>query len=139
MKTFGDVWAETFLEPFGKKPAVSIPISFPDAARSRHTLMLGGIGAGKSRFVEGLVVQDVFRRLTSHSTRGVGVIDVHGDLYNNLRARLALMALRFPDLYNHLSLLDLTLTDWTIRYNPLELRQGELPERKADLLASAVT
>ena len=139
MKSLSDFWIDTFLEPFGSKQAAPTTITFPDAARGRHTFLLGGIGAGKSRFIEGLVVQDVVRRLTDKSGRGVGVIDVHGDLYENLRARLALVALRLPELSRILYLLDPTLPNWTIKYNPLELRPGELPERKADLLASIVT
>ena len=62
-----------------------------------------------------------------------------GDLYRNLRARLAMMALVFPKLEKLVYLIDPTNPDWSVRYNPLELKKGESPEKLADRLAYGVT
>lgn len=51
--------------------------------RTTHTYVIGQPGTGKCRALESWVMQDVA------AGRGVGVIDPHGDLFQNLLARLA--------------------------------------------------
>src|SRR5687767_13755503 len=92
-------------------------VSFADAARGRHALFLGGTGAGKSRCFESIVVMDTLRRIKGLSDRGLMVIDVHGDLTQNLRSRLALMALEYPELHEMVYLIDPANPNWSVRYN----------------------
>src|SRR5579859_2668678 len=130
-------WNKILAPPSEKKEGGVV--SFPDAARSRHAIVFGGTGVGKSRFLEALALQDILQRVTCHSTRGVAVIDPHGDMIRNLRARLAILAQHFPQLNDLLVIIDPSQPRWTVRFNPLELQPGEVPERKADSLANLVT
>jgi tetratricopeptide (TPR) repeat protein len=50
--------------------------------RRRHAYILGKTGAGKTTLIENLALQDI------EAGRGVCVIDPHGDLYNDLLARI---------------------------------------------------
>src|SRR5262249_16864156 len=116
------------------------PIGFPDNIRARHAVFFGATGSGKSRVAESLAVFDVLRRVTGHARRGITIIDVHGDLARNLRARLAILSRFFPQINAELLYIsDPTRKDWTVRFNPLELRPGEVAQRKADNLANLVT
>jgi Helicase HerA, central domain len=46
--------------------------------RMNHMLVIGKTGMGKTRVLRNIIVQDI------HTDRGVGVIDPHGDLQNEL-------------------------------------------------------
>jgi recombinational DNA repair ATPase RecF len=72
------------------------PLIFPDVARRRHFVVFGQTGAGKSSFIEALVLFDILRRVTGRSRRGIAVTDVHGDLVRNIRVWAALIAHEFP-------------------------------------------
>lgn len=142
--TFGDFYQQAFSEmwPVANEtlpPPEPRPIVFPDASRRRHFAAFGGTGVGKSRFLEGLIMMDVARLVTGKGMRGVGLIDVHGDIYRNVRARLAILAQQFPEVNDRLVLIDPTIADWTVKFNPLELAPGEVQERKADMLANVIT
>lgn len=139
--TFADFYRQACSEISGRKEPQQHPgpIEFPDAARRRHFAIFGGTGVGKSRFLESLMTVDVVRLMTEKSQRGVGLLDVHGDIYQSMRARLAVLARQFPELNQRLVLIDPTTAKWTVKYNPLELAAGEVAERKADALATAVT
>ena len=50
--------------------------------RLRHTLLLGGTGSGKSTLLLNLILGDI------EAGRGVAVLDPHGDLINNILARI---------------------------------------------------
>src|SRR5258705_12414350 len=71
-------------------------VGFPDAARSRHFVVFGQSGAGKSRFLESLILMDVIRRAADLSKRGVCCIDVHGSLNMSLRSRISVISQQFP-------------------------------------------
>lgn len=53
-----------------------------EAERHKHLYVLGITGKGKSKFLEGLILQDIL------AGRGCGVIDPHSDLVNNVVAHL---------------------------------------------------
>lgn len=55
-----------------------IPIYIKEGDRRRHMYMIGMTGTGKSTLIENLVIQDI---LLGH---GVGVIDPHGSLIENI-------------------------------------------------------
>lgn len=58
------------------------PVSISKAERDKHTYVLGITGKGKSAFLEGLILQDIY------AGRGCGVIDPHSDLAKNVFAHL---------------------------------------------------
>lgn len=50
--------------------------------RQKHLYVLGITGKGKSKFIEGLILQDIL------ASRGCGVIDLHSDLVRNVLSHL---------------------------------------------------
>ena len=96
----------------------------------KHAYVIGGSGAGKSRWLE-----DIFMQLVREGA-GIGAIDSHGELYNNLVARLAATGDRH--LWERIILVDPGDPDWSVGINPLQLNTGELVERKAQFLAGVV-
>jgi len=96
--------------------------------RATHTYVVGQSGTGKSRALESWIMQDV------RANRGVGVIDPHGDLFNNLLARIA----DLPDLADRVVLFDPLDPDWVIGFNPLEAAEGYSQERLALYLTDVV-
>lgn len=60
---------------YGKIPG---PIGIKHEDRRRHCYVIGKTGTGKTTLLKNLVIQDI------RAGRGVGVIDPHGDLINDL-------------------------------------------------------
>jgi Helicase HerA, central domain len=54
--------------------SIAVPIGFYDEDRLKHTYIIGKTGVGKSKFIVGMIVNDIM------SGKGVCVIDPHGDL-----------------------------------------------------------
>jgi len=97
--------------------------------RATHTHVIGQPGTGKSRAFESWIMQDIALG------RGVGVIDPHGDLYNNLLARLASKS----EMWDRLILFDPLDTKWVVGFNPLEAGGHIHQERLALYLTDVVT
>jgi hypothetical protein len=112
--------------------------ALPDNIRRKHVGCFGLSGAGKSRLTEFVVVSDAIRNVTGHFQRGTLLIDITGDLYRNVRIRLAIARLYYPKLDELIVLVDPTNPGWSIQINPLELMKGDIPERKADKFANLV-
>ena len=53
-------------------------LALSELDRMNHMLVIGKTGMGKTRLLKNVIVQDI------HTGRGVGVIDPHGDLQNEL-------------------------------------------------------
>lgn len=104
-----------------------------DTERGTHVYVIGATGSGKSRALETWIQQD------AQAGRGLGVIDPAGDLFANTLARLAILSLERPGLRERVVIVDPLDLTWTVAFNPLEVLPGEVPERKAGLLADAVT
>jgi hypothetical protein len=86
--------------------------------RARHVYVLGASGAGKTKALESWIRQDLT------DGRGVGVLDLHGDLTQSLLAYLAASsAARSRRLY----LLDPSARASAPGFNPLEVPQGVEP------------
>lgn len=85
-------------------------IQLSSKERSTHTYVIGQPGSGKSRAIESWVMQDI------KAGRAVGVIDPHGDLYNNLLTRLT----DFPQLWKKIVLFDPLDEKWVVGFNPLD-------------------
>jgi hypothetical protein len=57
-------------------------VDVPQASRRQGLYIIGATGTGKSGLIENLIIQDIKQGL------GVGLLDPHGDLTNNVLARL---------------------------------------------------
>jgi len=96
--------------------------------RSTHTYVIGQPGTGKSRALESWIMQDIL------AGRGVGVIDPHGDLFNNILTRLT----NYPQVWNRVVIVDPLDPDWVVSINPLERIQGIPPQRTASLMTDVM-
>jgi len=89
--------------------------------RATHTYVIGQPGTGKSRALESWIIQDV---MAGH---GVGVIDPHGELFQNLLLRLA----HIPKVWKRVVIIDPCDPKWVVSFNPLEAFKGQHGERIA--------
>jgi hypothetical protein len=101
--------------------------------RNSHFYVIGGTGVGKSKFLQYLIMQDVLEG------RGVGVIDPHGDLIEDLKGLLTLGFAGNDDslfgaLANNIILIDPTDPRYTVSFNPLEKLPGIPPAEQANEL-----
>lgn len=126
-----------FPQPQGVK-RIAKQVVLPDSALRRHFVCYGLTGSGKTTLLEELVICLVARRITGRSPMGVVILDITGDLSRNLRIRFAQMRIKYPELDNLLYLIDPTHSDWSVRFNPCELKHGDTPERLADRLTSGI-
>ena len=86
--------------------------------RSRHLYIVGASGAGKSKFLEHLIRQDI--KAWRDSGCGVLLLDPHGAIYDGLMRHLATAgsaALKRPVVP-----IDLTQDAWVVAYNLLQRR-----------------
>ena len=96
--------------------------------RSTHTYVIGQPGSGKSRAIESWVMQDI------KAGKAVGVIDPHGDLYNNLLTRLS----DYPLLWKKIVLFDPLDEKWVVGFNPLDAVSNLPIERLAIYMTDIV-
>jgi hypothetical protein len=101
-----------------------------EADRRTHLYIVGASGAGKSKFLEFLIRQDIKKG------NGFGVIDPHGDLIEDIKGYLAL-ALPKDELKERIVLIDPTDEEYTVSFNPLEKLEGMLPAEIAAELVLA--
>lgn len=92
----------------------------PDNLRSRHTYVLGATGSGKTTLLCSMIAQDIA------AGRGVGVLDPHGDLIDDILTRIP--SSRVDDVV----LLDLADDEYPIPFNILSAHS----ELEKNLLAS---
>ncbi len=96
--------------------------------RSTHTYVIGQPGTGKSRALESWIMRDI------DAGRGVGVVDPHGDLFNNLLVRLSSK----PEVWKRLIIIDPTNPKWTVSFNPLKPMRDYPYERLATALTDVI-
>jgi hypothetical protein len=96
--------------------------------QDRHTAhyVSGSPGAGKSRFLEHLIKQDI------EAGRGVSLIDVHGELFMRLIAWLAWL----PQYWDRLVIVDPIHQDYVVRVNPLAAMTGMVTSRISEFFKS---
>ena len=99
--------------------------------RSYHLHVIGASGQGKSKFLEHCIRQDI---LAGH---GVCLIDPHGSLYDDIVAWCA--AERIDKLYPNIHLFDPTETNYSFRFNPLYVHEGEVAEHRRDNMVTALS
>lgn len=103
--------------------------------RNSHFYVIGGTGVGKSKCLQYLIMQDILEG------RGVGVIDPHGDLVEDLKG---LLAVGYASLHEELAealsqniiLIDPTDPKYTVAFNPLEKLPGISAAETANELVS---
>ncbi len=104
--------------------------------RNSHFYVIGGTGVGKSKFLQYLIMQDIFEG------RGVGVIDPHGDLIEDLKGLLTVGyatqdGTLVDAISNNIILIDPTDPQHTVAFNPLEKLPGISPAEQANELVSS--
>src|SRR5438094_8486542 len=85
------------------------PFGIAQTDRRQHMWVVGASGTGKSSFIQGRIQDD------SLTGRGVGIIDPHGDLAQEVMAAVP------PERVNDVVLLDRTATEWRVA--------GRVPQR----------
>ena len=91
------------------------------AQRMTHTYVLGQPGTGKSRALEAWAMQDIL------AGQGVAVLDPHGDLFDDLLARLA----AHPSLWERVVVIDPGDSDWVVSIDPLRAMHTQSRQRLA--------
>lgn len=94
---------------------MSQPVHIDPDDRMRHTYVMGQTGTGKSSLLENMIVQDI------RAGRGLAVIDPHGDMVDNILARIPIE--RADDVI----ILDLLDRERPVGFNMLQW--SDLPER----------
>ncbi len=97
--------------------------------RRTHLYVVGASGAGKSKFLEFLIRQDILKG------KGFGLIDPHGDLAEEIKGFL-LLALS-EETGERIVYVDPANEEYTIAFNPLEKTEGISPAEIAAELIEA--
>lgn len=98
--------------------------------RATHFYIIGATGSGKTKFLEFLIKQDI------EKGNGVGVIDPHGDLIEDIKGFLALYKDK-EEISGKLVLIDPTDPHFTVTFNPLEkFPNVSFPEQANELISA---
>lgn len=84
-----------------------VSVRLPPDVRMQHTYVIGASGTGKSTLLEQLILQDIA------AGHGVGVLDPHGDLVDEILARIP------DDRIEDVVLFDPSEPDWVVGWNIL--------------------
>ncbi len=98
--------------------------------RATHLYVIGASGAGKSKFLEFLIRQDIANR------KGFGIIDPHGDLIEDIKGYL-LFTFPKEEIEQRVVYVDPANEEYTIAFNPLEKTEGITPAETAAELIEA--
>jgi hypothetical protein len=98
--------------------------------RRTHLYVVGASGAGKSKFLEFLIRQDILKE------NGFGLIDPHGDLAEEIKGFLAL-SLSKEETAERVVYVDPASEEYTVAFNPLEKTGGISPAEIAAELIEA--
>ncbi len=102
--------------------------------RATHSYVIGATGSGKTKFLEFLIRQDIA------NGNGVGVIDPHGDLIEDIKGFLARVCDSNgldSEISNRVILVDPADPLYTITFNPLEpIPDVSISEQVAELIAA---
>ena len=107
----------------------TLPVVFPNALRAQHLGIMGLSGSGKTYLIEHLIRQDIAGK------RGFVVMDVHGDLSENLIAHLAEEAGADPEVHERTVILEPFDKERSFGFNPLEQGSGDSPFLQAQEFA----
>jgi hypothetical protein len=104
----------------GKHKGAAVPVRMGTESRLQHMYVIGASGTGKSTLLVNLVVQDI------EAGHGVGVLDPHGDLIDEILARIP------PGRSEDVILFDPADPEWITGWNIL----GAHSDLEKELLAS---
>jgi type IV secretory pathway TraG/TraD family ATPase VirD4 len=90
-----------------------VPIGIYDEDRLRHLYVVGKTGTGKSKFLLSLMINDI------QQGKGIGVIDPHGDLIEELMMHIAEYR------KNDVIVFDPTDEKFPFCLNPLDVQENE--------------
>ena len=99
---------------------VTVPVFLTEEMRLQHTYIIGASGTGKSTLILNLILQDIA------AGRGVGLLDPHGDLVDEVLGRIP--ETRLDDVV----LIDPADTNWLVGWNVLHAHT----DLERELLAS---
>jgi len=117
----------------GQLPGRNATLLLPRTERDKHLYICGSTGAGKSKFLEHLIRQDI--RNWHKSKCGVILLDPHGNLYDSLIQWLAWN----QDILNvPIIPIDLRQDDWVVSYNLLRHRTLADPAVLVDNITDAM-
>lgn len=110
-----------------------VPVYITPDQRARHIYLVGATGAGKTKFLEGLIRQDIDKG------NGLGLIDCHGDLVNAVIRHLSSLSpydqVSEEDYHSfqheRVVLIDPTNQEYSVGFNPLEVTEGIRPYAQA--------
>ncbi len=111
----------------GTKATLAIPAD----SRDKHLYVCGATGAGKSKFLESLIRQDILAWQKSRSP--LLLLDPHGSLYDSLITWLAWHKIERP-----IVPIDLRQDDWIVSYNLLRRRTSPDPSVLVDNITDAI-
>lgn len=106
-------------------------LNLPTDVRDKHLHVCGSTGAGKSKFLENLIRQDI--KEWRKSKCGLLLLDWHGNLYDSLMKWLA-----WHDFDRPIVPIDLRRQDWVVGYNPLRRREHSAASVIADNIVAAM-
>lgn len=116
------------------KPGVLRHISINQGARDTHFYIVGGSGTGKTKFLEHLILQDI------KADRGVGIIDPHGDLAEEIRCSMPFISggkEKIKEKSKNIIFIDPSDPEQTVTFNPLEkigtMETGKLVDELMDV------
>jgi len=100
--------------------------------RATHFYVIGATGTGKTKFLEYLIQQDIYKR------NGFGVIDPHGDLIEDIKGFLISHYEPYEEeISDKVILIDPTDTEFTVTFSPLERIPGVLISEQVNELISS--
>lgn len=114
----------------GQLTGRNVTLTLPRNERDKHLYVCGGTGAGKSKFLENLIRQDIIGWRKSRC--GMLVLDPHGSLYDSLLNWMAWNNIERPVIP-----IDLRRDDWVVSYNVLRQREAD-PAVLVDNLTDAM-
>lgn len=117
----------------GQGGGVPLPLS----ALARSIAIYGLPGSGKSVLIE-IIASLIMQLRMEGLLMGIGVVDIHSDTFHSLKRRAAWLSRKHPEIAHHLYLIDAVNPAWTVTVNPLELIEGEEPQRKARMFADLI-
>jgi len=101
-----------------------ISFGIKDDDRRRHTYILGKTGSGKSVFIKNMIIPDILEG------KGVGVIDPHGDLVEEILNHIP------PERMKDVVYIDPSDMDYPIGLNMIDVKDGETIDLLADGIVS---
>lgn len=93
--------------------SIKVPVGIYDEDRLRHIYVVGKTGTGKSKFLSGLMIDDL------KQWRGIGMIDPHGDLIEEIIPHIP------KERIKDVIIFDPTDEQYPFCFNPLDVKETE--------------